>query len=461
LVALSPDNLPRLEGITIDFWVMGFTVLLSLLTSLIFGLAPALKASKPDIIETLKQSGPSLANGGNRWLLRNLLVVTEVALAFVLLVGAGLLIRSFLQLQRVDLGFDPNNVLTMQISLPIPDFADNPKVPAFFSQVVERFEALPSVESVAGITQLPLSGDDRRTTFTIENRPAPAKGEEPRAVYRSITPKYFRTMRIPILRGREFTERDLRDSPGVVIINESMARQYWPDEDPVGKRISPTVKLGRNEPATREIVGVVGNVRYTSVDSEPFPELYIPHTQQSWYFMALAVRTSSDPMAMIGSVRREVMAVDADQPVYQIQTMEDLVSKSIAQPRFYSTTLGIFATLALILAGVGVYAVMSYSVTQRTHEIGVRMAVGAERRDVIKLILREGMLLTVIGMSLGLAGALALTRIVASLLFDVSPNDLITFTLIALLLIHIALLACYIPARRATKIDPMLALRHE
>jgi putative ABC transport system permease protein len=211
----------------------------------------------------------------------------------------------------------------------------------------------------------------------------------------------------------------------------------------------------------REIVGVVGDVRYASVDSEPMPEIYVPHTQQSWYFMALAVRTSSDPMAMIRSVRREVLAVDQDQPVYQIQSMQDLVSKSIAQPRFYSTTLGVFAILALILAGVGVYAVMSYSVTQRTHEIGVRMAMGAERRDVIKLILKEGLLLVVIGMSIGLAGALALTRIVASLLFGVSPNDVITFALIALLLILIALLACYIPARRATRIEPMVALRYE
>jgi putative ABC transport system permease protein len=461
LVALGPANLPRLSGIGVDGWVLGFTLLISLTTGIIFGLAPALKASKPDLNEALKEGSRGSTEGFSGRRLRNLLVVSEMALALVLLIGAGLLIRSFLRLQQVNPGFDASNVLAVEVELPGAKYKDAPQAAAFFEQVLERISRLPGVESAGGVTTLPLSGSNMRTSFTVESRPPVPPGQEPLSYLRSVTPDYFRTLRIPILRGEGFKENYRMDSPGRIIINETMRQRFWPDEDPIGQHISIGMGVDDNEPKKWEIVGIVGDVRHTSLDIEPVPEMYVSHSQQSWDFLTLVVRSSSDPMALATPVRNEILAVDKDQPISSIQSMESMVSASVAQPRFYLLLLGIFAALALILAAVGIYGVLSYSVTQRMHEIGIRQALGAEPSDVIKLVVGQGMKLALTGVAIGLIGAFALTRLMSSLLYGVSATDPLTFAGLALLLTAVAMLASYIPARRATKVDPMIALRYE
>jgi putative ABC transport system permease protein len=461
LIALSPANLPRLSGVGVDGWVLSFTLLISMMTGIIFGLAPALKASKPDLNDALKEGGRGSTEGFSGRRLRNLLVVSEMALALVLLISAGLLIRSFLRLQQVNAGFDPSNVLTAQVGLPESKYKEGVQVSAFFEQTLERIAALPGVESAGGITVLPLSGNNMRTSFTVQNRPAPPPGQEPLAELRTVTPGYFRTLRIPLLRGEEFTENYKRGSPGRIIINDTMARRFWPDEDPIGQRVSIGISLDDADPTVWEIVGIVGDVRHASLDVEPSPEMYVSHSQMSWPFLTLVVRSSSDPMAMAGPVRDQILAIDKDQPVSSIRSMERMVSASIAQPRFYLLLLGIFAALALVLAAVGIYGVLSYSVTQRMHEIGIRMALGAEPADVIKLVVGQGMMLALAGVAIGLIGAFVFTRLMSSMLYGVSATDPVTFAALALLLTAVALLASYIPARRATKVDPMVALRYE
>jgi putative ABC transport system permease protein len=461
LIALSPANLPRLSGIGVDGWVLGFTLLISVMTGIIFGLAPALKASRPDLNDALKEGGRGSTEGFSGRRLRNLLVVSEMALALVLLISAGLLIRSFLQLQQVNAGFDPANVLTMSVQLPESKYEQGVQVSAFFEQTLERIAALPGVESAGGITTLPLSGNSMRTTFTVQNRPAPVPGQEPLAQLRAVTPGYFRTLRIPLLRGEEFTENYKKDRPGRIIINDTMARRFFPDEDPIGLRLSIGLGIDDNDPTAWEIIGIVGDVRHASLDAEPIPEMYVPHSQQSWPFLTLVVRSSSDPMALAGPVRSQILALDNDQPVSGIRSMEGMVSASIAQPRFYLLLLSIFAALALVLATVGIYGVLSYSVTQRMHEIGIRMALGAKQSDVIKLVVGQGMMLALVGVAIGLVSAFVFTRLMSSMLYGVSATDPVTFAALALLLTAVALLASYIPARRATKVDPMIALRYE
>jgi putative ABC transport system permease protein len=461
LIALSPANLPRLSGIGVDGWVLGFTLLISVMTGIIFGLAPALKASRPDLNDALKEGGRGSTEGFSGRRLRNLLVVSEMALALVLLISAGLLIRSFLQLQQVNAGFDPANVLTMSVQLPESKYEQGVQVSAFFEQTLERIAALPGVESAGGVTTLPLSGNNMRTTFTVQNRPAPVPGQEPLAQLRAVTPGYFRTLRIPLLRGEEFTENYKKDRPGRIIINDTMARRFFPDEDPIGLRLSIGLGIDDNDPTAWEIVGIVGDVRHASLDAEPIPEMYVPHSQQSWPFLTLVVRSSSDPMALAGPVRSQILALDNDQPVSGIRSMEGMVSASIAQPRFYLLLLSIFAALALVLAAVGIYGVLSYSVTQRMHEIGIRMALGAKQSDVIKLVVGQGMMLALVGVAIGLVSAFVFTRLMSSMLYGVSATDPVTFAALALLLTAVALLASYIPARRATKVDPMIALRYE
>jgi putative ABC transport system permease protein len=384
-----------------------------------------------------------------------------MALALVLLIGAGLLIRSFLRLQQVNAGFDPKNVLTVEVELPGSKYKEGVQVSAFFEQALERISALPGVESAGGITTLPLSGSNMRTTFTIENRPAPTPGQEPLAHLRAVTPGYFRTLRIPLLKGAEFTENYRKDLPGRIIINDTMAHRFWPDEDPIGQRISIGMSIDDNDPTTWQIVGVVGDVRHASLDVEPMPEMFVPHSQQSWAFLTLVIRSSSDPTALAGHVRDQILSLDKDQPLSSVRSMESRVSESVAQPRFYLLLLAIFAALALVLAAVGIYGVLSYSVTQRMHEIGICMALGARPVDVIKLVVGQGMALALTGVAVGLIGAFALTRLMSSLLFGVSATDPVTFVALALLLMAVALLASYIPARRATKVDPMVALRYE
>jgi len=462
LVALKPANIPRLTQIGIDRWVFAFTFLLSLLTGLIFGLIPAWQTSNANVNDTLKESGRSATGGGNRQRVRNLLVVSEVALSLVLLVGAGLMIKSFVRLLEVDPGFDPDNVLTMSLALPVSKYAGGEQQAAFFQQTLERIKSLPGVQFAGVTTDLPLYGGSS-TGFEVEGRAPSAPGGKPLTDYHSISPDYFRALGIRLVKGRQFTERDTKDAPGVVVINETLAKQFFGAEDPIGRR------LGLSGPTDwREIVGVVDDVRNYGLDADVKPEAYMPYLQNAPGYLAgtssgmsLVVRAASDPSGLTAAIRSSVQAVDKDQPVYNIQTMEQFLAESIAQRRFNVLLLSVFAALALILAAVGIYGVMSYSVTQRTHEIGIRMALGAQGRDVLRLVVGQGLVLCLIGVGVGLLAAFVLTRFLASLLYGVSAIDFATYTAVSLLITVVAFLASYIPARRAARIDPMIALRYE
>ncbi|HXG68904.1 MAG TPA: ABC transporter permease [Blastocatellia bacterium] len=456
LKAVSPGDIPRLNEIGLDFRALGFTLGISLLTGLLFGIAPALQASNLDLNEALKEGGRSATVGFRRQRLRSLFVVAEVALALVLLIGAGLLIRSFLRLQEVKPGFDPNNVLTMAISLPEARYPKPEQQAAFFRQLLENLETLPGVETVGAVLPLPYSHSNYSYTFDIEGRPSAAPGERTAASWRAVSPDYFRAMRIPLLKGRAFTEQDVRNAEKVIIINETMAQRYFPDEDPIGKRMT----IGINN-ITARIVGIVGDVKFAGLDSELSPEMYTPYPQTTAGVMNIVMRTTGDPASVIAAARSQAQLLDRDLPVYDIKPMEERLSESVAQPRFNTLLLTIFAAVALALAVVGIYGVMSYSVTQRTHEIGIRMALGAGRGDVLRLVVGQGMALALVGVGVGLAGAYFLTRWLESLLFGVTATDPATFAAISLLLVAVALFASYIPARRATKVDPMVALRHE
>ncbi|HEX8775381.1 MAG TPA: ABC transporter permease [Pyrinomonadaceae bacterium] len=459
LGALIPENIPRANEIGVDSRMLGFTLLISLLTGLIFGLAPSLQASKTDINEALKDGtrGASTGSGRNRF--RGMLVVSEIALALVLLVGAGLLIRSFMRLQQVDPGFEPKSVVAMEIVLPFiapSNYKEPEQQAAFFRQTLERAATLPGVQAATVVSSLPLSGAFESTDVIIEGQPEPPNGDWPPANYTMVSADYFRVMSIPLMKGRALTERDTKESPGVVVINETMARHYWPGEDAIGKRLT----MGF-EKTPREVVGVVGDVRQNSLDVETPLAVYLPYQQFPYPGMTLVVRTVSDPASMAAAVRREVQAIDASLPVSNVRSMDEVVATSVSQRRFNMTLLGIFASVALLLSAVGIYGVMSYSVTQRTHEIGIRIALGAGSRDILRLVVGQGMLLTLIGVALGLAASLVLTRLMASLIYGVSATDPLTFAGVSLALALVALLACLIPARRATKVDPMEALRYE
>jgi len=391
--------------------------------------------------------------------LRSALVIAEVAMAMTLLVGAGLLINSFVRLQRVNPGFDPHQVLTLRVDLPDVKYREAAQIINFNQEFLRRVERLPGVRSAAMVFKLPLGGSDASTYFEVEGQP-PDKFRRLSAGGRVSTPGYFHTLGIPLVEGRDFTERDELKSTPVVIINETLAARYFPNQNPVGKHIRPGISVD-GEPPWREIVGVVGAVRHSGLGKEPRPEYYLPYTQMPFFSLTTVVRAAGDPMAIVGAVRNEVRALDSDLPVDRVKTLDQYLTESVAQPRFNTLLLALFAGVAMILTAVGLYGVMAYSVTVRTREIGVRVALGARRSDVLRLVISQGMKLTLIGVAIGLVTALALTRLMAGLLFGVTPTDPATFALIMLLLAGVALLACYIPARRATKVDPMVALKYE
>jgi predicted permease len=458
LASLGPDTLPRVQTVGLDASVLLFTLGLSVLVGLLFGLAPALRSTKTDLIESLKDRSRGSSHERRQERVRQLLVVGEIAVSLVLLVGGGLMMRSFIRLTSVNPGFDPRGVTTATVPLAGARYSTDEERAAFFRQLTERLGALPGVSSASAINHLPLGGDVWTFGFTVEGRNAPADAERPSAVYRVARPGYFRTMGAALLKGRDFTERDDAVAPGVVIVNEALARQQWPGEEPLGKRIT----LNGEGTKTREVVGVVRDLKQGEWASEPKPEMYLPHTQAaSPRSMTLVIRASSDTSEVGPEIRREVWAIDKDLPVSQVIGMEDVVAESVGQQRFNTLLIGVFAAAALILAAVGVYGVMSHTVSQRTHEIGVRMALGARGRDVLGMIIRQGLMLTLFGLAVGLAGAFALTRVMNSILYEVSATDPLVFGGVAAALTLCALLACLVPAWRATKVDPMVALRYE
>jgi putative ABC transport system permease protein len=455
LLAVSADSIPRVKEIRLDLWVLGFTFLVSLATGLIFGIVPALQASKPDLNETLKEGGRGASAGLRRNMVRSTLVVSEVAICLVLLIGAGLMIKSFARLLDVNPGYSAENVLTMNVSLSGSKYREAPERRAFFDQALQRMASSPGVEGAGVVLGAPLSGGIGSRYFQIEGRPPQPPGQGYNANINAASGDYFRTMGIPLIQGREFDERDVTGSPDVVIINQRMAQQFWPDEDPLGQRIS------AGDQTWRTIVGIVGDVRQAALETEARAELFYPFFQVDFGSGTFVVRTSNDPKTMIAALRKEVQAVDKDQPLFRVRTMNEVLGQVVAPRRLNMLLLGIFAGVALVLAAVGLYGVMSYSVTQRTREIGIRQALGATRRDVTKLVIGQGMVLSLVGVGVGLVASFFLTRPMASLLFGVSAADPVTFAVISLILIGVALGASYIPARRATRVDPMIALRHE
>ena len=460
LVALGKEDIPRAVHVGMDWRVLGFTLGVSLLTGLIFGLAPAFHSSKTELVESLKEGGRGTSEGARRNHVRNVLVVTELAIAVVLLVGAGLLIQSLWRLRNVSSGLQPDNVLTFNVTLPEIKY-NTDKQAQFFIDLKQRLEATPGVQSASSILPLPLSNDRFVISFEIEGRPMAPK-DHPSADYFATGVGYFKTMGIPIVKGRDFDDRDKHGSTPVVIVSETFARQIFPNDDPIGKRIKPGIGTYEDENTPwREIVGVVGDIRNRSLNTEPKKAYYIPQTQVPFNQLVAVVKTTGEPHGLISAVTKQVAAMDPDIPLFAVKSMPEYLSASVAAPRFSTTLLTIFAAVALVLTVVGLYGVMSYSVAQRTNEIGIRLALGAQSRDVLLMIVKQGGTLILLGLVIGLAGAYALTRLIASLLFGVTAKDPITFGAVAVLLAIVALLACYVPALRATKVDPMDALRCE
>ncbi|MCI0336960.1 MAG: ABC transporter permease, partial [Acidobacteria bacterium] len=458
LVVFGPRDIPRLSEINLDGSVLCYTLLASLMAGVLSGLAPAWQASKLDLNEALKEGGKSAMAGarGNR--LRSVFIVMQFALALVLLIGAGLLIRSFLHLQAVNPGFDQQNLLTMRLVLPLPAYSEEKRRTSFFEQAIQRIETLPGVQSVSAVNHLPFDGPGMNTFFMIEGRHSPDAIDKPRADVRTVSSNYFRTMKIQLRVGRDFTQRDVTDDDArVVIINETMARRFWPNENPLGKWI----RINRPDYPPDEIVGVVKDVKNSDFETEAMPTVYWPHHRWPSPFATVLVRATVDPMSLNAAVTREIRALDPEQSIADVRTMEQVLLSTVAQPRFNTLLLTLFAVVALVLAAMGIYGMMSFAITQRKHEIGIRMALGAQTRDVLKLVMMQGMTLTLIGIGIGLSASYALTRVLTGLLFGVRPTDPATFVGVTSLLVAVASLACYIPARRATRMDPTLTLRSE
>jgi len=452
LAAIAPGDLPRLQSANVDVRVLLFALSISVISGILLGIIPAWRAANSDLQLRLKE-GETRSASAPRQALRKALVVSEVTLALVLLCGAGLLIRTLWKLNSVNPGFDPDNVMVAELVLPKTKYRDAGQQTAFFQQFLERIKTSPGIESVGGTSNLPLSGTNMVFLASIEGRPNSSLP----ASFRTVSPDYFRTMRIPLLKGRSFDDHDTAESQPVVVINETMARQISANyEEVLGQRIKHGFK---NQIA--EVVGVIGDVKYAGLDQQTKPEMYAPFAQRAWPFMRIVARSKSDPSIVAAAIREAVRTIDRDQPVDKVTTMSAVVSASMVGRSFYMQLLGTFAALAFILASVGIYGVVSYSVAQRTREIGIRVALGAGRRDVLGLVLKEALRLTTLGVALGLVGAFAATRVLRSLLFEVKPTDPTTFICLSLLLTLVALLASYIPARRATKVDPLVALRYE
>jgi putative ABC transport system permease protein len=474
ILYVSPDAIPRSKEIGLDWTVLAFTIGVSFVTGILFGLVPALQAGEVDVHETLKETGRGVT--GRQWL-RSSLVVAEVATTLVLLIGAGLMIRSFYLLQKVNPGFSYEHLTSFSVALPDKKYPTVENSISFYDRLLQNLGTLPGVESAAAASGLPLGNNGWQTGFIVEGRPAPPVEETPLMEACLVTPDYFRAMNIPILRGRSFTERDNRShlagrdlskmneeeksiaGLNTIVIDEEFARRYWPNEDAVGKRI----RLGRESDAQiLQVIGVVGRVKMESLNkNSDRVQGYFPFNQTGSGAMTVIVKGSSDPNQLLSSVRAAVREIDPDQPIYNPRTMYEIRAESVQAERLNLTLLSIFAGIALVLAIVGIYGVMSYSVTQRTHEIGIRMAIGARPRDVFAMILGHGMKLALIGVAIGLLAAFALTRLMETMLFGVEPTDVPTFSLISLLLISVAALACYIPGRRATKVEPTISLRYE
>ncbi|MEP7339242.1 MAG: ABC transporter permease [Acidobacteriota bacterium] len=458
LVSLSPPEVLNLAQVKINAPVLGFTMAVSLLTGVIFGLAPAFEATRLNLTESLKEGGKNIGGSLRSHRLRNSLVVMEVALALVLLVGAGLLIRSFARLQAVDPGFNVENVLTMKVGLPGSKYDNDRKRIDFFRSAIGQMQSLPGVEAVGATSFLPFASPHAGTGVEIEGRPKLPPGQGLNTGVIVTDANFFRAMKIPLKRGRLYSEQEAVEMRHVVVVNEAFARKNFPGEDPLGKRV---VIYMKNDNQPCEIIGVVGDTKQMDLDAELQPISYWPHPELTYNAMTFVIRTKGKAATVASAAREVVRKLDPEQPVADVRTMESWIGKSVARQRFNTLLLTIFACVALVLAGVGIYGVMAYTVTQRTHEIGVRMALGAQSRDVLRLVVRKGMALAFIGVALGIAASLALTRLMKTLLFEVSTNDPLTFAGVPVLLALIALLACYLPARRAAKVDPMVALRYE
>ena len=451
LLAAATGDVPRLNEVSIDAWVLGFTLGIAVITGLVFGLVPALQASRPNLNETLKERGSS--RGAYRNYVSNILVIVQVALALVLAVGAGLMLRSFSRLQDVNPGFNTQNLLTMQVELPQAKFPKPQLRANFFKDALQRISALPGAVSAATVSELPLSGQLNDTHFHLEGRGVDDPQNKFLANYRSVSSGYFKTMGIPIKSGRDFTDQEVSEASQFVIVNEMIANKFFPGQDPLGKRLI----IDLSEKVPYEIVGVVGNIHHLGLDRSVSPEMYIPRLAGG--ATNVVVQTNSDPAALSGAVRGAIRSVDKDQPISNMLTMEQMVEASVAQPRFRTLLLAIFAVLALILAGVGIYGLISYSVAQRTHEIGLRIALGAQRQGIFRLILTNALRLVLIGLFIGIVVSLLLTRFISNLLFGIGATDPTTFLWVSLFLVGVAIAASFIPAYRATKVNPLDALR--
>jgi putative ABC transport system permease protein len=458
LIRIGSTSFPRIAGSQLDARVLAFTILLSVGTGVLFGLAPALQASQTPH-DALKEGGRAATPGAGSQRLRRVLVAGEIGLSLILLAGAGLLLKSFFRLQQVDPGFRPEGVLTLRLALPEARYSKPEQIRAFFRELIERTSRLPGVEAAGGVSALPLSGSGSSGTTTVDSRAVLPQDASPEADWRVVTPGYFEAMGIRLLHGRYFDDRDAEGTAPVAIIDETMAQTYWPGEDPVGKRLHRGSQ--RSSSPWMTIVGVVKHVRYQTLETQSRVQLYWPYAQNPWPYISLAARTWLDPASLAGAIQREVLKIDPEQPIAMVRTMDQLLADSLARRRFSMLLLASFAGTALLLAAVGIYGVVSYAVTQQAHEMGIRAALGATRFVILRLVLGQGLLVTTTGVAIGLVGSIAVTRLIAGLLFNVRPTDPVTFAIVALFLAAVALTASLLPALRATKVDPVVVLRNE